>query len=243
MGRKKRVRATDPITCVTFSLTNSGYPFVGASAVESCEMTLEEIIPRGESRYAEFFSVDDADPETILELAAEHGDVDAQLFDQPGNSDLFEFVVAENCPAVYLGEQGALPREVYGKDGEGRIAAEIPHTEDPDAIIERFLDDHPDAELVDVETSSVVRPLFAHRESQQVIEEHLDERQREILEAAHEAGYYDWPRETSADELADELDTDLETLRQRLRQIEQLLIVASDGPASQCGDDSVAQSS
>lgn len=248
MGAKQHTQAGEPVIRVSFALTDPEYPFVGASAADSCSVTLEEIIPRGESGYAEFFYISDADSETIFELADEHGKVDAQLLDESGSSDLYEFVVSENCPAVYLGEQDALPREVYSDDGEGRIVAEIPQTADPDAVIERFLDDHPDAELVNVETTSAVRPMFAHREAQHAVEEHLDEQQQAILEAAHETGYYDWPRKTSADELAQQLDIDSETLDEQLRRIEQTLIlvnteVDADGLPEWSKDSLPAQSS
>ncbi|WP_435181427.1 helix-turn-helix domain-containing protein [Halorussus sp. AFM4] len=52
----------------------------------------------------------------------------------------------------------------------------------------------------------------------------LSERQREIFELARRRGYYSWPRETSATELAEELDITKPTLLEHLRKAEAKLL-------------------
>lgn len=53
---------------------------------------------------------------------------------------------------------------------------------------------------------------------------HLSERQREIFELAQQRGYYTWPRETSASELADNLDISKTTMLEHLRKAEAKLL-------------------
>jgi predicted DNA binding protein len=52
----------------------------------------------------------------------------------------------------------------------------------------------------------------------------LSERQREVFQLALDRGYYAWPRQTSAVELADELDVSKPTLLEQLRKAESKLI-------------------
>lgn len=130
------------------------------------------------------------------------------------------------CPAVALAEQNALPRRVNSVDGEGRIVAEVPPDEDAGDIVDEFLAEHPDAELVARRQQPYTTPLFSHREFQQVVEEELTERQRDVLSTAHEAGYYEWPREMSGEELAAELDISPPTFQQHLRSAERKLVTA-----------------
>lgn len=52
----------------------------------------------------------------------------------------------------------------------------------------------------------------------------LSERQREIFELARRRGYYSWPRETSATELAAELDVTKPTVLEHLRKAEAKLL-------------------
>lgn len=52
----------------------------------------------------------------------------------------------------------------------------------------------------------------------------LSERQREVFELAQQSGYYSWPRETSASDLADGLDVSKTTLLEHLRKAESKLL-------------------
>ncbi|WP_267640198.1 helix-turn-helix domain-containing protein [Haloarchaeobius amylolyticus] len=52
----------------------------------------------------------------------------------------------------------------------------------------------------------------------------LSERQREVYELARTEGYYSWPREVSAGDLADELDVSKATLLEHLRKAEAKLL-------------------
>lgn len=224
MAVQRRVPVEDAITYIEFTLSDSAHPFVAVSSVSGGSAVLEEIIPRGEAGYAEFFSVMNTDPDEVLAIADAHGSVDAKLLARHGEGGLFEFVVKDDCPAVFLGEEGALPRQVESVDGEGRIAAEVPAAEDVAPIVERFLEAFPDADLVSKRRQPYTTPMFSHREFATAIEDHLTDRQREILAAAHEAGYYSWPRETTGEDLAESLGISPSTLHQHLRVAESKLI-------------------
>ncbi|MFC6725251.1 helix-turn-helix domain-containing protein, partial [Halobium palmae] len=52
----------------------------------------------------------------------------------------------------------------------------------------------------------------------------LSERQREVFELARKRGYYTWPREVSASDLADELALSKATVLEHLRKAEAKLL-------------------
>jgi DNA-binding CsgD family transcriptional regulator len=218
-----RVPASESITYIEFALSDSTHPFVAAS-VDGGRVALQEIIPRGGGTYGEFFSVVGREPDEIMTIAESHGTVDAELVARRENGGLFEFVVSENCPAVFLGEEGALPREIDGVDGTGRIAAEVPADVDSSTVIGRFLDRHSDAELVSKRQQPYRTPIFSQRELRDGVEDQLTDRQREVLTTAYEAGYYTWPRGITGEELAEELGISAPTLHQHLRHAEQKLV-------------------
>jgi predicted DNA binding protein len=62
------------------------------------------------------------------------------------------------------------------------------------------------------------------RATADVLPSGLTERQREALEAAYRAGYFDWPRETTAEEVAETLDIAASTLTAHLRKAEATLL-------------------
>lgn len=223
MGIQQRVPADGGMTYVEFGLSDSKYPFVGASTGGG-QVVLEEIIPRGDQGYGEFYSVRGVPHEEIVAGADAHGSVEVERLVEHDDGTLYEFVVGDHCPAVFLGETGALPREVESVDGEGRISAEIPPDTDDSAVISQFLEHHHDAELTAKRHQPYRTPLFSHRELLQGLEERLTDRQQEILAAAHENGYYEWPRDTSGEEIADHLGISPPTFYQHLRAAEQTLI-------------------
>lgn len=227
MPPQNKTRTDGRVTYVEFSLSDPTHPFVAVSTLDGGEAELKELIPRGNGVYAEFFSISGVAPETVLRRTAEHHSVDASLVERVENEGLFEFVVEDDCPAVTLGESGALPRTVESRNGSGTIGAEIPSSEDAAAIVDRFLDTYPDADLTVKRDRPYETPIFGQRYLQDTLETRLTDRQREILESAHAAGYYDWPREVTAEELAERFDISPATFHQHLRAAERKLLALS----------------
>lgn len=54
--------------------------------------------------------------------------------------------------------------------------------------------------------------------------EDLTDRQREVVETAYRAGYFDWPRDSTAEEVADSLDIAAPTFHAHLRKAESSLL-------------------
>lgn len=211
------------VTLLEFELSGRSYPFVEAST-GGASVTLEELLPRGDDGFGEFFSVTGRDPERLVAMADDRPDVEADLLVDRTDGGLVEFVVAENCPAVTLAEAGALPQTVEATDGVGRITAEVPADADAAAITDRFLAQHPDADLRRKRQQPYGAPMFSIHELESALESELTDRQREIITAAHEAGYYDWPRGKTGEELAAEFDLSPPTLHDHLRSAERKLV-------------------
>lgn len=207
-----------------FAVTDPAHPFVGASAAEDCRVDLEEMVPRGGGEYAEFFSVTGADPDSILAFAGQHESVSPKLVREYENGGLFEFSVAADCPAVTLAEQGALPRTVRGIDGEGTIVGELPSGSDPAAVVEGFLDEYSAAEFVAKRETDHSATTFNYDGFQQVLRARLTDRQFEVIEAAYEAGYYEWPRECTGQEVAKSLGITSATFSQHVHAAERKLL-------------------
>lgn len=226
MTVRQQVPASERITRVEFAVTDPKYPFVAVSSETGGRALMEELIPRTDGEFAEFFTVLDCDAEDVLSLAARHDALEAELLEEYDDGGLFEFVVHDRCPVVHLADTGALPRDVESADGKGFITAEIPSDTSTDRVIDDFLTAHGDAELVAKRQQPYTTPLFSHREFQHAVEDQLTERQQEVLAAAHSAGYYEWPREHTAEEVASELGISPATLHEHLRTAEQKLIAS-----------------
>lgn len=206
-----------------FAFDDPTYPFVGASGATACRFELEEMVPRGGETYAEFYSVNGASPAAIEALAADHPSVAVTVLERYDDGGLMEFLVGEYCPAVGLAELGALPRSVVGDHGEGRIVAELPASYDAGEVVPAFQSEY-GGELVAKRERDAFTPLFSQRELDRALDRRLTDRQHEVLEAAFEAGYYDWPRTVSGSELADRLGISQPTLSEHLTTAERKLL-------------------
>ncbi len=221
-----------------FRLHDSSHPFVAVSEMKDCRFELAKLIPRGDGQYAEFFNVTGAEPSQIVEIESNYDEVSVCLLNGYESGGLFEFVVSEGCPAVHLAKRGALPREVAGADGRGRILVEIPAPHEPATVIEDFLDAHPNARLASKQETESLTPLFTSSGVSQVLQTKLTDRQREVLEAAFDAGYYDWPRTVTGEEVADQLGIASATFSEHIHSAERRLLAALfEGPPSDWPDD------
>ncbi|QZP37627.1 helix-turn-helix domain-containing protein [Halobaculum magnesiiphilum] len=209
---------------VEFRFERAAYPFVRASAVADCTLELAELVPRADGRYAEFFNVTGGDPEQIAALAAEHEGTEVSLVESYRDGSLFEFMVSDGCPARRLAELGALPRRVRGSAGRGTIVAEIPSDADAAGIVERFLEETPEATLASKRSKPSMTPLLSEATLHRRLETRLTERQLEVLRTAFDAGYYDWPRESSGKEIAAELGISSATFSEHIHAAERALI-------------------
>ena len=224
MSGNASVQEGHSVVEVEFSVRNSTYPFVSVTDAEPCVFELAEMVPRGDGEYAEFFNVRGIDPDRIVSLADDRETLDVSLLESYDEGGTFEFTAAADCPAVQLAELGALPREATAVDGEGRIVAEIPPRFDSAAIVERFLDATSEVELVAKQGKESFSPLFSESALRQVLETELTDRQREVLRAAYDAGYYEWPRECTGADVAEDLGITSATFSEHIHAAERKLL-------------------
>ncbi|GCF13528.1 hypothetical protein Harman_14630 [Haloarcula mannanilytica] len=208
-----------------FDLSDGPYPFVSVSESESCSVILEKCLPRTDDTYAEFFSIEGARPDRLAERAEDDPRREARVLDRTSDGGLVELDVQDSCPAVSLADAGAVPQTARGVDGQGTVVADVPEQTETAAVIEEFLASYPDADLAAKQHRESIVPLFGFQNFA-ALTESLTDRQREVLETAHEAGYYNWPRGATAADLADRLDISEPTLHKHLRAAEQKLVAA-----------------
>ncbi|ELY67832.1 Bacterio-opsin activator HTH domain protein, partial [Natrinema versiforme JCM 10478] len=146
---------------IEFDITAPAYPFVQVSVELDCRIELAEMIPRGNGRYAEFFTVSGGEPSRVEALVSDHEGADVRCLREHENGALLEVLVAADCPAVELAKLGALPRTVRSSDGTGRIVAEVPSRHDAGEITNAFLERVPEAEFVAKRKTDTLTPPFS----------------------------------------------------------------------------------
>lgn len=211
-----------PMVEVEFEVDDPRYPLVSIPKRTGCRTEVEQIVPQGNNTYTLFHRFTGAAPEFVLQLVEEYDDLDAQLLQRTPSGGLAKVRVSEPDQhfVVALSDTGAIPRHLWSEDGVAHITAEIPGMYEVSNVVSQFRDAHPPVRVVAKRQKDHVAPLFSHREFHDAVEDRLTDRQYEVLVAAYAAGYFDWPRQQSGEEVADELGVSLSTLSQHLRVAE-----------------------
>ncbi|WP_255492007.1 helix-turn-helix domain-containing protein [Haloarcula sp. JP-L23] len=123
-------------------------------------------------------------------------------------------------------EQPHLPTDVlstYGgsvttariADGDLSLGVELPPAVDVRSVVDALHEVAPGIELVSKQY--VDRPIETGPTLQTQLTEDLTSKQQAALEVAYARGYYAWPRESTAEDLAETMDISSPTLHYHLR--------------------------
>ena len=210
---------------------------IESDAVElefSFESPLGDLSAALDCRCDHLGSVTDAGDAHAYETRITHGDFaeirafldeypavqECRLVERRGETCVVEITVA-GAPPGLLAEAGFSLVSLHASDGDTRLIAEVPSDEDVTRVLDTLSEHWDDVELVakrQTPTRGADLPVPADGAAG------LTDRQRSVLETAYEKGYYDWPRDHTAEEIAESLDIASATLHQHLRAAEHALV-------------------
>jgi predicted DNA binding protein/putative methionine-R-sulfoxide reductase with GAF domain len=179
-------------------------------------VSLQELVTDDEEAFLAYVSVDDADPETVLEsLDRAVSATDARLVESSADASLFEVRLTDLGIMEAVTAHGGTIRGLEATGTTGRLCAGVPSNTEVRSFVDTIRDQYPTATLVaqrDTSASDQHWSRFA------ALDAPLTDRQREVLQVAYYGGYFEWPREQTGEELADHLDIASPTFQQHLRE-------------------------
>jgi len=181
-----------------------------------CQYHLERSIPIGEALILEYHRIEGTPRERVLDLADRTDGIDDATVISERDGELVLQTTTEQSVSQYALEAGASVRSMTATDGDCRVTLEAPQTVDVRDVIAVFETELANVEFVAKhERERAVQTVTEFREG---VAAELTEKQCAALEAAYAAGYYDWPREVTAEELAESMGVSSSTLHQHLRR-------------------------
>ena len=218
--RRKRALESDVTVAVEFDVANSSLPFVRLATTVDGTVTLERTIRRADGSVSAFYAVESADTDavdTLTEAGRLDSVIDARRIADGRDGDLLELRTEEWWGRPFT-ERGGLVSTASADSDDARLVVELPRTADVRDVVEAFKERYPEAVLVarreDEGSQLTVKELQA------ALEARLTERQREVVETAFAAGYFEWPRERSGQEIAELLEITQPTFNKHLRLAE-----------------------
>jgi PAS domain S-box-containing protein len=220
-AKNRELLFADAVVELEFRVDDGDSTYVAAAAALGCELALEGYVSAGE-RWVLYFEVDGATPAEVVDAVAGDPGVDrARILTAGDGGGRVELVVDVAPLLEAVSAAGGIVRSA-SVDGNGvDVVVEAPVDADIREIGERVTEAVADATLLarrhrDREVTRVGQPGGMLDE--------LTPRQRDVLEVAYRAGYFAWPRDSTAEEVAGSLDLAPATLHAHLRKAEAAIL-------------------
>lgn len=222
---RKRLLLADAGVELSFRTTDDRAFLAAASADLDCRFELDGVVPVEDDSLLYFVTATGAAVGDVLDRLTDADAVDdARLIRDHGDGALFEFAVGGESVATVLVERGGTVRDLVAEDGRVDVSGVFSREVDVRRVAEAVEASFPDADLRSKrEVETPARSAAGVRET---VDDRLTERQRSVLRAAYLAGYFEWPRGSTAEELAASMDVSSPTLHNHLRKAEQKVLDA-----------------
>ncbi|MFU8867400.1 bacterio-opsin activator domain-containing protein [Natronococcus sp.] len=231
--RRRNLLLSDRVVELEFVCRDEGSFFVETTRRLDCRFQLDSLVPLSDSTQLYYVRLEGASPAEVFERAeADPGIDDCRLIETYEDAYRLEFVVEGSSPTLTLTEYGVTVCEARFEEGVATITAECAADADIRTVVAGLRSAFPDSELAGKRETE--RPVQTGREFREGLEERLTDRQEAALRAAYSGGYYDWPRESTAEEIADAMGVSSPTLHSHLRKGQhELLRTFFDDPSGE----------
>ncbi|MFC7137476.1 bacterio-opsin activator domain-containing protein [Halobaculum litoreum] len=183
----------------------------------------DHAVPLGDEAFVVFGTTTGAGVATLEELVESLPLYDRLTVRADGDRRRFELTVTGLPVLSAIAAHGGAIEEAVVEDGDYRLTVAISPSTDARVVIDAMRETYPAA--------SLVRRQQVERTDDRVgaTVAALTERQRAALAASYHAGYFSWPRDATAQEVADSLDIAAPTLHQHLRKGQRKVFAAVFG--------------
>jgi len=229
---RKRALMSDEVVELEFRIANV-FEAIGLSLDPDGRIVLRETVPIRDHEYLVYGTVteDAVDVLSTIVDAVDHWE-DVTVHDGEGERT-FELRLSEPPVLSTVAALGGTVDEAVIEDGDYQMTVRLSPSADVRKLIDVVQEAYPTAKML--RRQQVTRTADAGERVESVLAEGLTDRQRTALRAAYHADFFEWPRETTGEELADSLDVSPPTFHQHLRKAEQKVFesLLSDGDVAE----------
>jgi PAS domain-containing protein/DNA-binding CsgD family transcriptional regulator len=219
----KRLLLADTVLELEFASEDDASPLVAASGALDCTLRVDGLVPLAGDAMLAYVMVSGVPPDRALEHTGDRVENSRLIADYSDESLLEVTLGPESLLATFV-QRGGNVRSLEAESGEARITCEFAPTTDVRRVVGAVGEASPSATFL--AKREVERSARSPIEYQRALEERLTDRQRTVLQAAYHSGYFDWPRGSTAEELADSVGVSSPTLHNHLRRAERKLLAA-----------------
>ncbi len=186
------------------------------STAYDCTCRLEWTGTTTDGKSLQYVTVEGLDAETVLAEAQAHDSTRTCRLIQDGTNRCTIELELSSAGLQTLTNHGATIRELTVEEGVGSCLVEVPQDADVRGITEALTAVFENTDLVARRT--VNRPVRTASERRARILDQVTDRQLTTLQLAYYSGFFDWPRESTGEEIAETMDIAAPTMHQHLRK-------------------------
>jgi DNA-binding response OmpR family regulator len=222
-AESKQLLYGDSAVELKFDHVDTGDVLVDLSQELDTTVRLEGITPGDDGAVSCFVTVEGVDPAAVLEsLTPLDAVATTRTVSEEPDETLFEVRLTDAAAIVTLVELGAKVESFAATGGEGTLVVRAPAGSDLRTFTLGVQSPFPEMSVIakrevedDVQSTSSFR---------RQLEERLTDRQQDVMETALTSGYFEWPRGSTAEEVASSLGIAAPTFHEHLRAGERKLI-------------------
>ncbi|EMA47830.1 bacterio-opsin activator domain-containing protein [Halococcus saccharolyticus] len=217
----RRLLLADTVTELTFDIGREAAFLPETAATLDCEFELVGIVPADEGVLC-YVTTRAVTPDAVFERASTTDEVsDVRFVSDDETGMLLELMLRRSPIRTFAKLGGQIRSYEVGSQG-GQLVGETPTDANVRSIVETMTDTFPTAHLTakrETEPETATDGRF-----RETLTDDLTERQTAALRSAYFGGYFEWPRDSTAEELADSLSVSSPTLHHHLRIAQKKLL-------------------
>lgn len=214
--KRKKLMLADTVVELEFDVLDTEDLFVSLSTETGARIELKGFVPAADRELTCYLEVSGTTAQKFLDAAAKRSGVRiARAISDSADPRLCELRIADSSVVLPLIDAGSNIESMWVDEGKGHLTVTVAPDIDVRTVVEAVQNKFDDIELTAKRQTE--RDIQSTGDFRQSLEDRLTDRQYSVLEAAYSAGYFDWPRESTAKELANSLDLAPPTLHEHLR--------------------------
>ncbi|MFC7133139.1 MULTISPECIES: bacterio-opsin activator domain-containing protein [Salinibaculum] len=214
--------AAEVVIELEIRLDDEDFLFNDLSAALDCRCAFEGMVPTADRGFLQYIEVAGPDSEEAKQRIAASPQVsDSRVVFESDTACVLELVM-DRSPLQKLVELGASGRSMHSEGGATTVVAEVGADASMQDLINRFTAAYPAATVTAKRTLD--RPVVTTKQYRDSLGDSVTERQLEVLRAAYLGGYYEWPRNSTAEDVASSMGIAASTWLRHLRLAESKLV-------------------
>lgn len=219
---QRQARLSDRQVELEFLVADASTTLQAVSERITGPMTVERVVAREDGSHLLYGTaaaeLQDDFEATVSEM---HGVTDSRILDADGEQFRFELGLSGPSMAATVVDHDGSFQQLTLDGGSAHLATEFPAGAPINEIIDRFVERYPSAELLARRETERDPPT-----GEDDLLDGLTDRQREALDVAYHGGFFEWPRDSTGEEIAETLEITAPTFLEHLRRAERDVIGA-----------------